>query len=59
MAKLGIALGSGPRGQGFESPHSDQRRILMGFSFFLENFEILKYHIAMRAYAPYLDRRDD
>ena len=23
MAKLGIALGSGPRGRGFESRHSD------------------------------------
>ncbi len=26
MAKLGIALGSGPRGLGFESRHSDQRK---------------------------------
>ena len=26
VAKLGIALGSGPRGQGFESPHSDHKR---------------------------------
>ena len=26
MAKLGIALGSGPRGLGFESRHSDQNR---------------------------------
>ncbi len=25
MAKLGIALGSGPRGRGFESPCSDQK----------------------------------
>ena len=25
VAKLGIALGSGPRGRGFESRHSDQR----------------------------------
>ena len=25
VAKFGIALGSGPRGLGFESPHSDQR----------------------------------
>ena len=24
MAKFGIALGSGPRGRGFESRHSDQ-----------------------------------
>ncbi len=23
VAKFGIALGSGPRGRGFESPHSD------------------------------------
>ena len=26
MAKLGIALGSGPRGRGFESRHSDQKK---------------------------------
>ena len=26
MAKFGIALGSGPRGLGFESRHSDQKR---------------------------------
>ena len=26
MAKFGIALGSGPRGLGFESRYSDQRR---------------------------------
>ena len=26
MAKFGIALGSGPRGRGFESRHSDQKR---------------------------------
>ena len=25
MAKFGIALGSGPRGLGFESRHSDQK----------------------------------
>ncbi len=25
MAKFGIALGSGPRGRGFESPYSDQK----------------------------------
>ena len=28
MAKLGIALGSGPRGRGFESRHSDQTNII-------------------------------
>ena len=27
MAKFGIALGSGPRGLGFESRHSDQIRL--------------------------------
>ena len=26
MAKFGIALGSGPRGLGFESRYSDQKR---------------------------------
>ena len=26
MAKFGIALGSGPRGRGFESPYSDHRK---------------------------------
>ena len=26
MAKFGIALGSGPRGRGFESRHSDQQK---------------------------------
>ncbi len=26
MAKFGIALGSGPRGRGFESRHSDQNK---------------------------------
>ena len=29
MAKLGIALGSGPRGRGFESRHSDQGKGLL------------------------------
>ena len=28
MAKLGIALGSGPRGRGFESRYSDQKEHL-------------------------------
>ena len=28
VAKFGIALGSGPRGRGFESRHSDHRKIL-------------------------------
>ena len=28
VAKLGIALGSGPRGRGFKSRHSDQRKSL-------------------------------
>ena len=27
MAKFGIALGSGPRGQEFESPHSDHKML--------------------------------
>ena len=42
MAKFGIALGSGPRGLGFESRYSDQRKKscdAMGFkafSFFIE-----------------------
>ena len=37
MAKFGIALGSGPRGLGFESRHSDQRSRIRfcGFWIFL------------------------
>ena len=40
MAKFGIALGSGPRGLGFESRYSDQRKALEryvsgAFSYFL------------------------
>ena len=34
MAKFGIALGSGPRGRGFESRHSDHRQVLFGLAFF-------------------------
>ena len=34
VAKFGIALGSGPRGRGFESRHSDQRKILEKPMFF-------------------------
>ena len=37
MAKFGIALGSGPRGLGFESRHSDQKNpesAFVGFGFF-------------------------
>ena len=36
MAKFGIALGSGPRGRGFESPYSDQKTGIRfcGFQFF-------------------------
>ena len=42
MAKFGIALGSGPRGLGFESRYSDQRKKpcdatrFKAFSFFIE-----------------------
>ncbi len=35
VAKLGIALGSGPRGLGFESRHSDHRWVLIGLTDFL------------------------
>ncbi len=39
VAKFGIALGSGPRGLGFESPHSDHqsRKLsqLTAFYFFI------------------------
>ena len=37
MAKFGIALGSGPRGLGFESRHSDQKSgiLFYGFRIFL------------------------
>lgn len=34
VAKFGIALGSGPRGRGFESRHSDQRKSLEKPTFF-------------------------
>ena len=33
MAKLGIALGSGPRGPGFESRHSDHIKALNSYEF--------------------------
>ena len=33
VAKFGIALGSGPRGLGFESRHSDQRKALKSYDF--------------------------
>ena len=41
MAKFGIALGSGPRGLGFESRYSDHRKALEmyvsgAFSYFLD-----------------------
>ena len=43
MAKLGIALGSGPRGLGFESRHSDHRkeyrkRLFCGTFFFIYGY---------------------
>ena len=34
MAKFGIALGSGPRGLGFESRYSDQKRRLPAWAVF-------------------------
>ena len=33
MAKFGIALGSGPRGLGFESRHSDHKNALKSYDF--------------------------
>ena len=44
MAKFGIALGSGPRGLGFESRYSDQKeeRVLMHPLFFLVGTGIRK-----------------
>ena len=39
MAKFGIALGSGPRGHGFESRHSDQKKkitVMVIFFFLLQ-----------------------
>ena len=46
MAKFGIALGSGPRGLGFESRYSDHRKALEmyvsgAFSYFLRQFYML------------------
>ncbi len=40
VAKLGIALGSGPRGRGFESRHSDQRHLLWQVPFYRLQEEI-------------------
>ena len=43
MAKFGIALGSGPRGLGFESRYSDQKKKLtrrVGFLLYLRQMEI-------------------
>ena len=45
MAKFGIALGSGPRGLGFESRYSDQKKKLtrrVGFLLYLRQMEIYK-----------------
>ena len=46
MAKLGIALGSGPRGPGFESRHSDQKVLFSGenstFSLFFSLKNVVK-----------------
>ena len=44
MAKFGIALGSGPRGLGFESRHSDQKmwEWLVPFPYFLSSCGIRK-----------------
>ena len=49
MAKFGIALGSGPRGLGFESRYSDQIRALNSyefgaFSYFLADFSCIPLH---------------
>ena len=35
MAKFGIALGSGPRGLGFESRYSDHKKGCFGSLFFI------------------------
>ena len=51
MAKLGIALGSGPRDLGFESRHSDQRkqyrkRLFCGtFSLFIGKFQTFTHSL--------------
>ena len=47
MAKFGIALGSGPRGLGFESRYSDHRKALEmyvsgAFSYVAENSVIFR-----------------
>ena len=49
MAKFGIALGSGPRGLGFESRYSDHRKALEmyvsgAFSYFLTMFTYISLH---------------
>ena len=49
MAKLGIALGSGPRGRGFESRYSDHRKALNShefgaFSYFLTMLTYISLH---------------
>ena len=49
MAKFGIALGSGPRGRGFESRYSDHQKALNSyefgaFSYFLTMFTYTFLH---------------
>ena len=44
MAKFGIALGSGPRGLGFESRHSDQKEgCPQGVVFFFYSYRRIHY----------------
>ena len=47
MAKFGIALGSGPRGHGFESRHFDQKKtviLIQNCSHFFIHYGVMAYH---------------
>ena len=62
MAKFGIALGSGPRGLGFESRHSDQKYELslqVELIFFIETGTVAKQRSLSRQYVQRTDGRPD
>ena len=52
VAKFGIALGSGPRGRGFESRHSDHSERPYGRSEFLFYLRFVRFeHLSSSIYA--------
>ena len=62
MAKFGIALGSGPRGRGFESPYSDHRKqyrkqLFCGtFSLFTGKYQTFLQHFIFLDFAANLKK---